>query len=59
MKCCICKKEIKGYSHNPFPLKNKGRCCNDCNSFVILARLSSYGMLDKDSTNKMIKEWNK
>lgn len=44
MKCCICKKEIKGYGNNPFPLKNKGRCCNDCNSFVILARLSSYGI---------------
>ena len=44
MKCCICKKEIKGYGNNPFPLKNKGRCCDNCNKLVILARLSTYGM---------------
>ena len=57
MKCCICKKSIRGYGHNPYPIKQRGACCDNCNNYVILTRLSSYGMIDKDSTNKMIKEW--
>ena len=44
MKCCICEKKIKGYGNNPFPLKNEGKCCDNCYKFVILARLSAYGI---------------
>lgn len=43
MKCCICKQEFKGYGNNPFPLCNRedrdSRCCNDCDAYVIQARL--------------------
>lgn len=43
MKCCICGQEFEGYGNNPFPLCNKedynSRCCNDCNSLVIQARI--------------------
>lgn len=39
-RCCICKKEFNGYGNNPWPLKEKGKCCNSCNKDVILARLA-------------------
>lgn len=38
MKCCICGKEIKGYGNNPWPLKDNGQCCNECNVKVIQER---------------------
>jgi DNA-directed RNA polymerase subunit RPC12/RpoP len=40
MKCIICGKEFEGYGNNPWPVKAKGRCCDECNlNFVIPARL--------------------
>lgn len=40
MICIICKKEIKGYGHNPFPVRFNGRCCDKCNStYVIPTRI--------------------
>lgn len=39
--CCICGKEFEGYGNNPYPLKNEGECCDECNTnFVIPARLA-------------------
>lgn len=40
-KCCICLKEIDDeYGHNPYPVKEEGRCCTECNKTrVIPARL--------------------
>lgn len=38
--CCICGKEIIGFGNNPYPLKKEGRCCDDCNSLVIEARMN-------------------
>ena len=41
MKCCFCKKEIKGYGNNAEPIR-KGECCDECNrKFVIPTRLAS------------------
>ena len=39
--CVLCGKRVKGYGHNPYPIKDKGRCCNDCNSKVIEERIKS------------------
>lgn len=39
-RCCICKKTFNGYGNNPWPLKEKGQCCNSCNEDVTLARLA-------------------
>lgn len=41
MKCCICGKEIKGYGNNAEPLK-KGKCCDNCNEIVIIARINNW-----------------
>ena len=38
--CCLCKQECKGYGNNPAPLKEEGKCCDNCNlTKVIPARL--------------------
>ena len=39
MKCCICGKKIKGYGHNPWPIKQDGKCCDECNTKVIKERI--------------------
>lgn len=38
-KCVICGRVISGHGHNPAPIKPNGRCCDDCNRMVIIARL--------------------
>ena len=51
MKCSICKEEINNpfsndpdgddlmaFSHNAQPI-NDGRCCDDCNTLVIIERI--------------------
>lgn len=35
-KCCICGKKLEGYGNNPWPVKEDGRCCDDCNAFVVV-----------------------
>lgn len=37
--CVICKNKFVGFGNNPRPLKERGRCCDDCNSLVIQARI--------------------
>ena len=49
MICVLCNEEIKGdvvngeakvYGHNPAPLADEGRCCDECNMFkVVPARM--------------------
>ena len=45
-ECCLCGSTIggMGYGNNPFPMAEKGRCCDDCNlTKVIPARLADIG----------------
>lgn len=44
--CCICGCDIEGFGNNPFPISDEGRCCDDCNNKVIMARL---GMLSGEN----------
>jgi hypothetical protein len=37
MTCSICMSPITGQGHNAEPI-NSGRCCEDCNAFVLLVR---------------------
>ena len=37
--CSLCKETFKGYGNNPWPLA-EGRCCDDCNMDVIVARVA-------------------
>lgn len=39
--CCLCGRTVSGYGNNAQPLAD-GRCCDDCNRKVILARLKVY-----------------
>lgn len=39
-KCCICGKRFTGWGNNPWPVKEEGECCNECNrKKVIPARI--------------------
>ncbi len=40
MKCVICNKEINGFGNNPWPIRGYGRCCDSCNSRVLMSRLA-------------------
>ena len=53
MKCCVCGKEFKGHGNNPWPLvKTEGsRCCDKCNSKVLVARFAETMKQDKEVKN--------
>ena len=60
--CCICGKEINGHGNNPVPLKDSGKCCNECNELVIKTRLllaKYYGSeIGKEEVKSFCKENN-
>lgn len=38
--CCICGNTFVGWGNNPWPVKDDGECCDECNDKVVLiARL--------------------
>ena len=40
--CCICGREFTGWSNNPWPVKEDGECCDECNMMHVLpARLAN------------------
>ena len=47
--CCICGKKFKGYGNNPFPVVNNGRCCDKCNSNVVIPAKMQFGKKSDDS----------
>lgn len=50
--CCICGKLIKGYGHNPYPVKETGLCCDECNHFnVVPARMKQIVMMYQNVQN--------
>ena len=36
--CCICGKDFIGFGNNPYPVKDKGTCCDQCNSEVVIPK---------------------
>jgi hypothetical protein len=53
-QCCICENNFSGYGHNPQPVDDTegARCCDRCNSSVVIpARLKNY-ILGSESTDK-------
>ena len=50
-KCILCNNYYRGYGNNPWPLSNQGRCCDQCNHTVIIARIK---MSDVTSTAQKI-----
>ena len=37
--CCLCGKPQIGYGNNPYPLKDEGECCPECNLKVLSERI--------------------
>jgi hypothetical protein len=34
--CCICGMKFTGYGYNPYPIKESGECCRQCNYEVVV-----------------------
>jgi len=34
--CCICGTTSFGWGNNPSPVKTEGRCCDSCNSEIVI-----------------------
>ena len=49
--CCICNKEFEGFGNNPWPLKDDGLCCDECNMKVIEARLEK--LKEREASEEM------
>tara|TARA_B100001564_G_C20451357_1_gene583601 strand:- start:179 stop:601 length:423 start_codon:yes stop_codon:yes gene_type:complete len=48
-KCTICRIDIQGHGNNPSPVKEEGKCCDMCNSLVVLPhRLRASGMTEDE-----------
>lgn len=59
-KCCICKNELIGYGNNPDPVKDFGRCCDDCNaSEVVPARLTLMFQENTENMKRVCKRCNR
>ena len=35
-KCVICEKSFSGFGNNPEPVEYGGRCCDDCNTHIVI-----------------------
>lgn len=35
-KCVFCGQKFTGYGNNPAPLRSSGKCCDDCNSTIVI-----------------------
>ena len=44
MRCVICGRNYPNqYGNNPYPVKTKGLCCNECNDMIVIpARITEY-----------------
>ena len=51
--CELCKGTYVGYGHNGMPLID-GRVCNNCNGFVIMARLQLLSEVERDALKRRI-----
>ena len=48
-KCTICRIDIQGHGNNPSPVKEEGKCCDTCNSLIVLPhRLRAAGMSEDE-----------
>ena len=50
-KCVICGNEYEGMGNNPTPIKEHGKCCDECNeNYVLPARIKKalLDVLDED-----------
>ena len=53
MDCSICKNEIyTEFGHNAQPI-NDGRCCDECNTLVIIERIKEMSNDNKLIDNKV------
>ncbi len=47
--CVICGEPIIGYGNNPAPISYEGRCCDMCDSFVVIPERMRRVMMGKSA----------
>ena len=51
--CCICGKVFEGYGNDPWPVREEGRCCDDCNiKIVVPARIAQLKTSEEKKCDK-------
>lgn len=51
--CSICGKKYKGYGNNAQPINN-GRCCDECNTKIVVFRRIQNAMNQRDERGEFI-----
>ena len=55
--CCFCGEKVKcPYGNSPAPVAKKGKCCGDCNTTVVFARM---GVLSVEEAKSTLREHKK
>ena len=55
--CVLCSDNFEGYGNNPWPLNGgRGRCCDTCNDYVLLARIARISRLAEGKKPNLKKE---
>lgn len=56
-KCCLCGRECENeWGNNPWPLAEKGVCCDECNDKVVAARIAQATGEDIESLTATLRE---
>lgn len=50
--CCICGNEFEGFGNNPYPIceDSRERCCDNCNSSVVIPERIMRYFMEKEKT---------
>lgn len=54
--CCICGKVFEGYGNDPWPVREEGKCCIECNfETVIPARIKQLKKAENEIEEEVIR----
>ena len=54
-KCVLCQNEIKGYGSSPYPLADKGKCCQTCDNNHVKPVKMALGGVSPSEIRQVIK----
>lgn len=52
-ECCICGTKFQGYGNAPWPVRDKGECCDICNTYIVIPeRLKNLQKMKERNNNE-------